>query len=252
MSKVLPKGNISYEEIHNGMNIRGISYTEDEIDKSARIVADICFDTRGRKDFKNYVSSLDDTGFSSFNFVLPKVKDWKVGEGFAEAYLTAHFSCYFPWHNNQDMKNPNSSLTGADIVGFYQGQFAFGEVKTSAEQKYPPQVTSKKNDGLCTQLKKLCQDNEAQWCLVQYLYYRIKDAEEYKEAMTAYLKDNKNFYVFGVLVRDVEPQINDWNYLKKNLKVHKQNKVFLIALYLPQNNGIKKLHTLVLSKADKS
>ena len=134
------------------------------------------------------------------------------------------------------------------MVGFHQGQFAFGEVKTSTEQKYPPQVTSKKGDGLNAQLKKLCNDYDGRWVLIQYLFHRMKDKIEYQEACITYLKDNKNFYVFGVLVRDVEPKIDDWNYLKKYLKVHGENKVSLIALYLPKTNGIQKLHTYVLSK----
>jgi len=251
MSDVLPAGKAIYQETHNGMCIQGITYSEDDLNQSAQNVADICFDTRGQEDFKNYMLSLSDTGFSPIKTILPKIRDWQVGEGFAEAYLTAHFSCYFPWSNNRDLKNPNSSLTGADMVGFHQGEFAFGEVKTSTEQKYPPQVTSKKGGGLNTQLKKLCQDHDIRSMLVQYLFYRMKGTTEYQEACIAYLKDNKKFYVFGVLVRDVEPKINDWNYLKKHLKVHKQNRVSLVALYLPKNNGIQKLHACVLSKEAK-
>lgn len=248
MSDILPAGKEIYQETHNGMYIQGISYSEDDLNKSAQIVADICFDTIGQKDFENYIFSLSDTGFRPINAVLPKVRDWQVGEGFAEAYLTAHFSCFFPWSNNRDLKNPNSSLTGADMVGFHQRQFAFGEVKTSTEQKYPPQVTSKKDDGLNTQLKKLCHDDDRRWVLVQYLFHRVKGTTEYQEACIAYLKDNKNFYVFGVLVRDVEPKINDWDYLKKHLKVHGQNRVSLVSLYLPKNDGIQKFHARVLSK----
>jgi hypothetical protein len=253
MSYVLPEGKAIYQETHNGMCIKGISYTEDDLNQSTQIVADICFDTHGQKDFENYMLSLSDTGFHPINAVFPKIRDWQVGEGFAEAYLTAHFSCCFPWSNNRDLKNPNSSLPGADMVGFHQGQFAFGEVKTVTKQKKsPPDITSKKDDGLNMQLKKLCHDHDIRWVLVQYLFHRMKNTTEYQEACIAYLKNNKSFYVFGVLVRDVEPKINDWNYLKKHLEVHGQNRVSLIALYLPQNDGIQKLHACVLSKGAKS
>lgn len=158
MSDVLPAGKAVYQETHNGMCIQGISYSEDDINQSAQIVADICFDTLGQQDFESYILSLSDTGFQPINTVLTKIKNWQVGESFAEAYLTAHFLCNLPWSNNRDLKNPNSSLTGADMVGFHRGQFSFGEVKTSTEQKYPPQVTSKNRDGLNAQLKKLCHD----------------------------------------------------------------------------------------------
>lgn len=252
MSDVLPAGKAIYQEIHNGMCIQGIAYSEYDLNQSAQNIANICFDTRGQEDFRNYILSLSDTGFSPIKTILPKIRDWQVGEGFAEAYLAAHFSCDFPWSNNRDLKNLDSSLTGADMVGFHRGEFAFGEVKTSSEQNYPPQVTSKKDGGLNTQLKKLCHDHDGRCVLVQYLYHRVKSTPEFREACIAYLKDNKNFYVFGVLVRDVEPKINDWNYLKKHLEVHGQNRVSLAALYLPKNNGIQKLYASVLLKGAKS
>ncbi len=252
MNSSLPIGTAVYKESHNGFSIKGFSYTEENVESSAQIVAGICFDSSGQESFENYMLSLSDTGFAPITTVPPVIKDWQVGEGFAEAYVTAHSSCSFPWSNNRDLKNPNSSLTGADMVGFHQGQFAFGEVKTSAENKFPPQVTTKKEDGLNTQLNKLCSDHSLRWVLVQYLYYRQKNSDEYKDACKAYLENNHNFYIFGVLVRSTEPTINDWKYLKKHLNVHEQNKVFLFALYLPLINGIKKLHTCVLSTKVKS
>ncbi|MBU3916091.1 hypothetical protein KKA14_11200 [bacterium] len=252
MSDSLPTGKAIYQEIHNGMKIQGVSYSENDLFQSAQIVADVCFNTSGQKAFEDYILSLNDTGFSPMAIVFPTVKEWQVGEGFAEAYLTAHLSCSFPWSNSRDLKNPNSSLTGADMVGFHQGKFAFGEVKTSKEQKYPPQVTSKKGDGLNEQLKKLCHDQDGRWVLVQYMFYRLKGTPEYQAACECYLNDNKNFYVFGVLVRDVEPKINDWDYLKRHLEVHEQNRVSLVALYLPKDDGIEKLQAFVLSKGAKS
>lgn len=252
MSSSLPAGTVAYQKKCDEYSIQGFVYTESDIEQSCEIIADICFDSPGNKSFENYIHSLNDTGFTPIAAVLPAVKDWQVGEGFAEAYITAHFSCSFPWSNNRDLKNPNSSLSGADMVGFYQGQFAFGEVKTSAEKKIPPQVTSKKGDGLNAQLNKLCADHDLRWVLIQYLFHRKKNSDEYKEACKAYLKNNNSFYIFGILVRGIAPTLNDWNYLEKHLQVHEQNKVFLVALYLPVNDGIAKLHTSVLSKKTKS
>lgn len=251
MSDMLPIGKTNYQKTHNGMCIQGISYNEEDLNQSAQVIADICFDTRGQEDFENYILSLSDTGFSPIKTILPKVRDWQVGEGFAEAYLTTHFSCNFPWSSNRDLKNPNSSLTGADLVGFHQEEFAFGEVKTSTEQKYPPQVTSKKGDGLNAQLKKLCHNHDGRWVLIQYLFHRVKSTTEYQKACMAYLKNKHNFYIFGVLVRDVDANINDWDYLIKHLEVHWENRVSLIGLYLPKNGGIQKLHSVVSSKGAK-
>lgn len=243
----LPAGTEEYQETHNGIAIQGFSYTENNIQQSAETIADICFDVSGQNNFNDYIASLNETGFNNSNLALSSIKDWQVGEGFAEAYLGCHFSCCFPWSNNRDLKNPNSSLTGADLVGYCNGQFAFGEVKTSKEQKSPPQVTSKKGDGLNAQLNKLCADADARWVLVQYLFHRQTDDAEYQSAFTSYLQNNKNFYIFGVLIRNTSPVSNDWNYLKKHLKPHAQNSVFLVGLYLPVDDGIQKLHQGVLS-----
>jgi len=243
----LPTGRTEYQEKHNGIVIQGFSYTETEIQQSAKMVASICFDASGEKAFNDYMASLSETGFNNSKLALSSIKDWQVGEGFAEAYLSCHFSCCFPWSNNRDLKNPNSSLTGADLVGCYNGQFAFGEVKTSKEQKSPPQVTSKKGDGLNAQLNKLCTDPDARRVLIQYLFHRQKDDAEYKTACRSYLKNSKSFYIFGVLIRNTTPALNDWNYLKQHLEPHAQNSVFLVGLYLPVDDGIQKLHQGVLS-----
>jgi len=242
----LPAGTKEYQETHNGITIQGFSYSETEIKQSVETVADICFDASGQKDFNDYIASLSETGFNNSNLALSNIKDWQVGEGFAEAYLGCHFSCCFPWSNNRDLKNPNSSLTGADLVGYRNGQFAFGEVKTTKEQKKPPQVTSKKGDGLNAQLNKLCADADARWVLVQYLFHRQKDNTEYKTACESYLQNNTKFYIFGVLVRNTKPTLDDWSHLRKHLQPHSQDSVFLVGLYLPVDDGIQKLHQGVM------
>jgi len=243
----LPAGKTEYQEIHNKISIEGFSYAESDIKQSAEMIADVCFDASGQNDFNAFTASLSETGFNDSGLALVNIQDWQVGEGFAEAYLGSHFSCCFPWSNNRDLKNPNSSLTGADLVGFRKGQFAFGEVKTSKEQKVPPQVTSKKGDGLNAQLNKLCVDADARWALVQYLFHRQKNSTEYQNACKYYLQDDTNFYIFGVLVRNNKPLLDDWDHLKKHLEPHAPDKVFLVGLYLSGDDGIQKLHQCVLS-----
>ncbi len=248
MTNSLPKGTAVYQKDNNRFSINGYSFTDNDIENSAQIVADICFDNSGKNKFESFMNTLSDTGFSPPKTQSLTPKDWQVGEGFAEAYITAHASCSFPWSNNRDLKNPSSSLTGADLVGYHKGNFAFGEVKTSKEKNTPPQVTSKKSDGLNTQLNNLCSNNDLRWVLVQYLFHRQDDSIEYKNACKAYFESKNNFYVFGVLIRCTQPTIDDWKYLDKNLQVHKNDRVSLIALYLPVDDGIKKIHACVLSK----
>ena len=42
MSDILPAGKAIYQETHNGMYIQGRSYSENDLNQSAQIVADIC------------------------------------------------------------------------------------------------------------------------------------------------------------------------------------------------------------------
>ena len=76
----------------------------------------------------------------------PKIvpEDWRVGEALAQAFLAAHRNCTFPWPASRDLRNPVSSPAGTDLVGFVDfdrgGLFAFGEVKTSTQQQWPPSL----------------------------------------------------------------------------------------------------------------
>jgi hypothetical protein len=243
----MPKGDKVYEIIHNGISIDGICYTASHVEASVIHVANKCYDSEGIALFDKFAKSVSSTGFSPVSFMQMRILDWQVGEGFAEAYLSSHFSCRFPWSSNRDLKNPKSSLSGADMVGYCNGEFAFGEVKTSSESKYPPQVTSKK-DGLNSQLNTLCSDPQLRLTLVHYLFHREMDKTEYIDAFKCYMNDMSSFYIFGVLVRDVLPKIRDWEYLKKYLKPHKPEKVSLVALYLPPDHGISKLHSSVVER----
>ena len=47
------------------------------------------------------------------------VFDWQVGEAMAEAYLVDHRQCEFPWPSGRDLRNPEASPAGADLVGFH-------------------------------------------------------------------------------------------------------------------------------------
>ena len=77
----LPAGGTEYQETHNGITIKGFSYTESDIKQSAQGIADICFDASGQSDFKDFIASLSETGFKGSSFALSNIKDWQVGEG---------------------------------------------------------------------------------------------------------------------------------------------------------------------------
>src|SRR5262249_17269522 len=118
----------------------------------------------------------------------------------------------WPWNMGRDSRNPYASLPGADIVGFLQGEsyfhLALGEIKTSEEKRYPPQVMSGRSgfighqiDNLATNLGTICQ-------LLKWLLHRCKRTEFepiYNNAASRYFNSGKKAVaLFGVLIRDTK------------------------------------------------
>jgi len=64
----LPAGKTEYQEIHNGITIKGFSYAKSDIQQSAQSIADVCFDASGQNDFKDFIASLSETGFNDSRF----------------------------------------------------------------------------------------------------------------------------------------------------------------------------------------
>jgi len=90
-------------------------------------------------------------------------------------------------------------------------RFAFGEVKTSTEKRWPPQVMCGRH-GMTRQLESLRDDVVVKDHLVKYPAHRAHGANwesQYKEAAVRYITDSTDVALFGVLVRDVEPKNAD-------------------------------------------
>lgn len=168
----MPLGQVEYADTKE-FSLSGISFDDNQLQQVVAEVKSSCFDAQGQEKFNSFVSSISDTGFKNILINNLPVTSWQVGEGLAQAYLISHHNCHFPWPSNRDLKNLTSSLTGADLVGFHQGKFVFGEVKTSVENQQPPQVTSKKTDGLNTQLNNLCSDKNLRKTLIEYLFFAV-------------------------------------------------------------------------------
>jgi hypothetical protein len=174
----LPAGTDIYVADNGSVLARGSQYTEEEIDSAlAGHVMSILWDDAGTVDLEMVFADLSSTSFGDdlVQEVLkanPSVEDWRVGEAFAEAYLIDHCNCEFPWPTGRDLKNPNASPAGTDLVGFRkvngQIRFAFGEVKTSPQKEWPPSVT-KGRHGLKGQLERLYKSTQVKSQLVRYL-----------------------------------------------------------------------------------
>ena len=227
----------------------GVSWTAEEMDIAlAGSVASLVFDNEGTADIAALLESIPGTDFAGdeiariLNNDTPP-KDWEVGEAIAEAYLALHRESYFPWPDGRDIRKPKSSLPGADLIGFHknneEARFAFGEVKTSKENKSPPQVVRYGDHSLNRQLTDLRDKKALRDKAVVYLGHRaIRSGWQrtYQYAAKNYIKTNgSGVTIFGVLVRDVSPNSKDLAASRQMLSEDCPDKtrIELLAIYLP-------------------
>ena len=233
-------------DVSNGKVIAiGVSHTFDEMCVALQNeVYDKLYDIQEQKDI---LDQLADTGFSKavlIDSLFPIVerKDWEIGEAYAQAYIEERMCACIPWGISRDLKKPGSSLPGADIVGIcrYDNDtyFLFGEIKTSSQKKYPPNVIYGET-GLKKQLEDLCENDDIIHALVLYLAHRLKNSDkwsDYRKAFMHYMNSKgKSVAIVGALVRDVIPCRDDLQARAEKLKQYVSNgrKVELIGIYLP-------------------
>lgn len=246
----IANGTIRYQLGTTPVTGCGFSYSITELDNAlSGSVAEVVFDNSGKVDIQSLLASVAETDFQKAEVerILSDVRtpeDWRVGEAFAESYLVYHKECYFPWPDGRDERKTGSSLPGADLVGFQTNDseeyFAFGEVKTSSENKYPPGAMYGRT-GLKQQLEDLKDDVKIRDDLVRYLGYRATTASwksRYQNAARKYIQSKTNIKVFGFLIRDVPPHEDDLrvrvNKLSQN--AHQDMSIELMAAYLPENS----------------
>lgn len=217
----LPAGRECYAADAAPIKARGHQLVADDIDDAAcSAVSEVLWDAQGKAELETLLSEAATTEFETDRIQailesdVQDVEDWRVGEAFAQRYLEDHEDCMFPWAPRRDLKNPMGSHPGAELVGFRNPEtprFAFGEVKTSSQQNAPPSVIYG-DDGLRAQIKELRDESRVTRNLVKWLGMRAHGASweaDYKSAAAAFLVNGRDFVVFGVLVRDVEPDPAD-------------------------------------------
>ena len=240
-----------YEDSDTCVSWQGIGLLDGEtcIDFFLNDVKQRLEDTEGKQEFEDHLRGLALTGmakdclesFLSVGEVEPL--DWAVGEALAEAYLIKKYNIIFPWNMEREKRNIHASTAGADIVGFVEkdGNFSlvFGEVKTSSEIKFPPQVITGRS-GLYHQLDSLAHELAKIRQLLLWLLPRIKTSgifvEAYNKACGAFFSSQfKSITLFGILIRDTPPNLNDLasrgQKLRNTLTLPTQ--CHLIALHLP-------------------
>ncbi len=194
----------------------------------------------GIAQFDDLLRNLRDTGFQTdglecvLNYKISK-SDW--GEYFAYHQLETSFNISIPWPSQWDKKKDTHSLPGADVIGLRNENgsvtFVFGEVKTSVEMRHPPQVVTKRADGLITQLMKFDDreiiSNLIKWLLIKS--YGKTWEPDFNTALEFYVANDFYFSCVGILVRDTESTIDDLACVPEQLTL--RCKVNLYAFYLP-------------------
>lgn len=209
-------------------------------------VSALVFDDQGKADIEVLLAGVAETSFEQAQLTRAlaasdNVEGWRVGEAIAEAYLIEHRGCLFPWPDGRDERKSGSSLPGADLVGVQQDEqgdrFVFGEVKTSGEAKHPPGAVYGRT-GLKQQLEDLRDKVGIRNDLFKYLGHRARNAtwgDRFKAASKRYLNNSSDVQLFGVLVRDVKPNVDDVRVRVEKLGngCPAGTQVELLALYLP-------------------
>ena len=160
----------------------------------------------------------------------------------AEAYLEREHEIIWPWNMERDKRNPKASLPGADLVGFkIDGDdvcLALGEVKTSTDGQTPPRVMSGRG-GMTHQIDNLANDLTLICKLLKWLLPRCKGTDHetsFNAALGLFLDSgNKAVALFGVLIRDTQPNALDLQTRGHTLAGSLQHPTtcLLIAIYLP-------------------
>ncbi len=235
----------------------GVEFTEEQLDEAiCGSVKELLIDVRGASELSDLLSGVATTDFeqerlSQLLDVRHDPEDWLIGEALAEAYVSDKDKCIFPWPTSRDLKNPEASPAGADLTGFQivndelePYRFAFGEVKTSNDENYPPNVMYGRT-GLKNQLEGLVNSFPTKQSLVLYLGHHAANADwqhMYKSATKRFLGSGyTDIAIFGVLVRDVTPNESDLSHRAKSLAkiCPSAMTISLYALYLPVNSIAK-------------
>ncbi len=254
--------NIEYKnnETYN-RGYTGLSVSETEcIEHLQGAVKDNLIDRDEREDtLKNLRALKAETGFRACEQLLIDIQTlenedvdervFRIGEAYAEIILEEHFSCRFHWNELRDARNPKGNKTGADLVGFIEANgeilFLFGEVKTSSEDRRPPQVMTNR-DGIENQLLDLYRNSNKRLILISYLKNKARlfptghqFRNDLDESIRNYYSENNKYQLIGVLVRDIDSNEQDvlpsYDRLKRNIL--EPIGLQLLTLYVPIDSG---------------
>ena len=198
----------------------------------------------GLEVLRQHLIEMETTGFDLRGLLgqlenSPRAKDWEIGEAFAEVALEETHEAMFPWATGLDKRTPKASLPGADLVGMQRHaapRFLFGQVKSSSENKTPPQVVHSTKDCLRNQMFQLRHFSKDRYQLISWLLVRMRDTaweDAFNEALQLY--SDENFWLVGVLVSGKrKPNEHDFARICAGIQHQPEfGDVHLIGFYLP-------------------
>ncbi|MCG8337175.1 MAG: hypothetical protein MJE63_21965 [Proteobacteria bacterium] len=245
-----PFHQLCYESENKSVCCRGITFNSG--DSFATFLTDEVSqrleDTEEKLAFESHLTGLVGTGFAKENLQeilesdITEERNWAAGEALAEAWLEYVHKITWPWNMERDKRTPKASLPGADLVGFQECdkeiRLVLGEVKSSSQEKYPPNVMTGKS-GMEHQIDKLATDLSIVARLLRWLFPRCKGNQfeaSFNSAVQLFLESgNKAVSLFGVLIRDTEPNELDLKNRGQTLKkcIQSPTSCDLLSLYLP-------------------
>lgn len=250
----VPQGTEVYNADAAPITARGYQYTQADLNVAREgAVQALLGDEEGHRDLVDFCSGLGLTGFAQdiLEETLTPLdeedhsKGWREGEALAEAWLIEHKVCEFPWPLNRDRRHHRASLPGAEMVGMAGGDatdcvLAFGQVKTSKQDRHPPSVVNSGAKCLISQMRDLREDQNIKKTVVTYLAHRALAGgawvQKFRAALTRYCESGRlQMAIFGVLVRDVAADALDLSAAAAALApdCHALTRMELVALYLP-------------------
>ena len=163
----------------------------------------------GSEELRQHLIELETTGFDLHGLIgqvesSPRSRDWEIGEAFAEIALEDGHEAMFPWPTGFDKRTRKASLPGPDLVGLQchaSPRFVFGQVKSSSENRVPPQVVNSTDDCLRNQMIHLRHRSADRQQLISWLLVRMRGTEwedAFNEALKRYSEGD--LWLVGVLV----------------------------------------------------
>ncbi|MEU6492986.1 hypothetical protein ABZ890_21650 [Streptomyces sp. NPDC046984] len=231
----------------------GYAVSDNDAASAAPAIQELLTDSKGIEEVRKSLESITRTEFDRARLeeVLSPESDpeeWRVGEALAEYHLMSEHSCLFPWPSGRDLKNPGTSSGGVDLIGFEitesgETALALAEVKTSQQEKSPPDLMSGRH-GMQGQLEGLRDGDSRKLWAIKYLGMHAQGKEwfhHFQNSMIRYFADPTDVRLYGTLIRTVNPNIADLRARARSLALDLpgKTKIVLTAIYVtPQGMEI--------------